>query len=259
MNGLLQGKEAANKRQRATELARRSRAHFTVRSLGGKLVISATLTLLLCLLLFAAFSWYLVKAFYEREARNASSVHLNSISQAYLEQSGASLHELAALAASTDVAGVLTQQEGAQGRLMTLLTMDLARDRLASLALVDTNGRGLAQVGEHLPGGLRALLDASLSGRAGTLLARQGNAWLLALETPVRAANGRVVGALVGTQPLDNFFADDLAKSNGPQVILCQGGQMLGSSERAFLQSLHGQSAAICAPGNTRIVESGRA
>ena len=41
---------------------------FTVRSLGGKLVISAALMLLLCMLLFSATSWYVLKSFYEHEA-----------------------------------------------------------------------------------------------------------------------------------------------------------------------------------------------
>ena len=41
---------------------------FTVRSLGGKLVISAALMLLLCMLLFSVTSWYVLKSFYEHEA-----------------------------------------------------------------------------------------------------------------------------------------------------------------------------------------------
>ncbi|HXZ05540.1 MAG TPA: ATP-binding protein [Ktedonobacteraceae bacterium] len=41
---------------------------FTVRSLGGKLVISAALMLLLCILLFSVTSWFVLKSFYEHEA-----------------------------------------------------------------------------------------------------------------------------------------------------------------------------------------------
>jgi signal transduction histidine kinase len=41
---------------------------FTVRSLGGKLVISAALMLLLCMLLFSVTSWYVLKSFYKHEA-----------------------------------------------------------------------------------------------------------------------------------------------------------------------------------------------
>jgi signal transduction histidine kinase len=41
---------------------------FTVRSLGGKLVISAALMLLLCMLLFSVISWFVLKSFYEHQA-----------------------------------------------------------------------------------------------------------------------------------------------------------------------------------------------
>jgi len=56
---------------------------FTVRSLGGKLVISAALLLLLCMLLFSVTSWYFLKSFYEHEARNDARLHLASIEKAY--------------------------------------------------------------------------------------------------------------------------------------------------------------------------------
>src|SRR5215472_7371928 len=52
---------------------------FTVRSLGGKLIISAALTLLLCMLLFSTASWLLLKIFYEHEARSDATAHLHAI------------------------------------------------------------------------------------------------------------------------------------------------------------------------------------
>ena len=52
---------------------------FTVRSLGGKLIISAALTLLLCMLLFSTASWLLLKFFYEHEARSGATTHLLAI------------------------------------------------------------------------------------------------------------------------------------------------------------------------------------
>jgi len=59
---------------------------FTVRSLRGKLVISAALMLLLCMLLFSVTSWYILKSFYELEARNDAGIHLSSIKGAYSTQ-----------------------------------------------------------------------------------------------------------------------------------------------------------------------------
>lgn len=256
MNGLLQEKEAERKRQRVKERARKSRAHFTARSLGGKLVISAALTLLLCMLLFAAISWYLVKAFYEREARNASSLNLSSISQIYLGQSGTHLRELRTLAASEEVADIFTWQTGAQQRLSTTLTQDLIRERLTGLTLIGEDQRILAQAGERLPDGLSPLLNAGFRGREGSMLALQGNAWELVLEAPTRDINGQVVGALIETQLLNSAFATNLAGDSELRVMLCQQGQMLGGSEAALLQNLREQSASICTPGATRIIES---
>ena len=62
---------------------------FTVRSLGGKLIISAALTLLLCMLLFSTASWLLLKFFYEHEARSGATAHLLAINKAYHTQMAA--------------------------------------------------------------------------------------------------------------------------------------------------------------------------
>src|SRR6266851_5397319 len=59
---------------------------FTVRSLGGKLIISASLTLLLCMLLFSTASWLLLRFFYEHEARSDAATHLGAIEKAYHTQ-----------------------------------------------------------------------------------------------------------------------------------------------------------------------------
>src|SRR5260370_8918390 len=55
---------------------RRVGMRFTVRSLGGKLIAGAALTLLLCLLCFSASSWYLLKIFYKHEAKKDAPPHL---------------------------------------------------------------------------------------------------------------------------------------------------------------------------------------
>lgn len=255
MNGLLQQQESEQKRQEGAELARKGRVRFTVRSLGGKLVISAALTLLLCMLLFGALSWYAVKAFYERAARGSATSNLSNISQLYVEQSGEHLRDLAKLAASAQVAGIFEQQAGAQKRLTTTLTLSLVHSQMTGLTLVDTGRRVLAQVGESLPGGLHTLISAGLRGQRASTLAKQGNIWELTLEAPVLNRDGRAIGALIETQPLDNHFAADLAGSSGLHVLLCQGEQVLGGSEQALLRSTKGT--AICIPEKAQMVESG--
>jgi signal transduction histidine kinase len=255
MNGLLQQYESEQSQQRGTEHARGGRVRFTVRSLGGKLVISAALLLLLCMLLFGALSWYAVKVFFERAARGSASANLHTISRVYVEQSEEHLSTLTALAASPEVAAVFAQQVDGQQRLTTAFTLALVRDRLTDLTLMDMDGRTLAQAGEGLPGGLHALISAGLGGQRASMLARQGNAWLLALTVSVRSGNRHVIGALIETQLLDNRFAADLAGSSGLHVLLCQGEQILGSSEQALLGEIEGK--AVCTPDQAQMVGSG--
>src|SRR5438552_9141909 len=59
---------------------------FTVRSLGGKLIISAALTLLLRLLLFSAGSWLSLKFYYEYAAKNVAPGHLTYLRKTYLDR-----------------------------------------------------------------------------------------------------------------------------------------------------------------------------
>lgn len=253
MDGLLQ----QSQQQGVTERARRSRARFTVRSLGGKLVLVAALTLLLCMLLFVAVSWGMVRAYYEREARSDASTHLSSLSQLYLEQSTQHLQSLATTATSAEVSGVLQHQPSARNGLTTLLTHDLVSERLASLALVDAGRLTQVQVGESLPGTEQDLLNAGLMGHAGSELVRQGHAWDLALETPVlRATTGQVMGVLFAVQHLDAYFASDLVTNGGLRVLLCQGRQLLGSSDDAITRHLLSTGTAFCLPGADQMSES---
>jgi signal transduction histidine kinase len=249
MNGLVRQKELVDQGQHTAELAKRSRVRFTVRSLGGKLVISAALTLLLCMLLFIAVSWYAVKSFYEREAGSAASANLASISSIYTQQSNALLHELQGEAADAEVRGVLSQEAGAQRRLSAVLLLDLIRNHLASLALVNQDQQTMLLVGESLPGGISMLLAAGRRGEAGSTLAERGRVWELALATPVRDIDGRMRGTLVGAQILDNTFASELTASGGQHVMLCRDGQVVGSSDQAIMQSVGTEMPNVCVPG----------
>ncbi len=228
-----------------------------MRSLGGKLVIGAALTLLLCVLLFTAVSWYLVRAFYEREASSNAQTHLASVSSTYLARSGARLRALAGETTSAEVGDVLIRhQTGAQQRLTTTFTLELVQQRLVSLALLNVHSQTVTRAGESLPGGLHNLIGAGLQGREGSLLIEHGNAWELVQEAPVHPKNGRVSGVLVEAQRLDSYFASDLTQSSGLNVILCQGNQILGTSEQALMQGLSTGGTGVCLPGVERSLDN---
>lgn len=256
MNALLQPKESADKQQEVTELPSKGRGRFIVRSLGGKLVISAALTLLLCMLLFGMLSLCLVKAYYEREAHNAAAAHLTRLSQTYLTLSGENLQRLARDAANPEIAGVLARQPGAQQRLTTTFTLALVHDHLASLALLNATGQELVEVGEALPEGLHQGVNIGLHGHEGSLLIRQDNTWALALEVPVHSSFGQMVGVLVETRLLDSDFADELTQGSGLHVVLCLGGHILGASEPAILQDLGTSATLVCTARTEQVIQS---
>lgn len=251
MDGLLQPGE----RQHIRELARKSRARFTVHSLGGKLVLVAALTLLLCMFLFVAVSWGLVRAFYQRQASNDASIHLSSLNQVYLAQSTQRLQSLTALTSNAEVSGTLQDQLGPSNALAAVLTQALVREHLTGLGLVNASRITLVQVGENLPDNEQALLSTGLRGHAASELVQQENNWDLALEAPVRSASGQVAGMLFAVQRLDAYFASDLAASGGLRVALCQGQQLLGSSDSAMTRSLLASRVAFCQVGTAQISE----
>ncbi len=97
---------------------------FTVRSLGGKLIVVATFILLLCMLLFALLSWLLLTFYSEHEARNAAQSHLFQAQQAYqaytttlrdeLRRSSADTALINAMATSQSSASQTQQDEASE-------------------------------------------------------------------------------------------------------------------------------------------------
>ena len=86
---------------------------FTVRSLGGKLIAGAALTLLLCLLCFTAASWFALKLFYEHEAKHDAAQHLALMQRAYQAQTAFLTSQLSATASNQALVTALAQPSSA--------------------------------------------------------------------------------------------------------------------------------------------------
>src|SRR2546430_6819414 len=82
---------------------------FKVRSLGGKLIFITGLTLLLCMILFSALSWGLLKFRSEREARSDATTHLASIKSSYQSQTTRLTLDLQQVAENTDITSMVSQ------------------------------------------------------------------------------------------------------------------------------------------------------
>src|SRR5579864_7334941 len=149
---------------------------FSLQSLGGKLIISAALTLLLCLLLFAATSWFLLRAFYEHEAKSAATAHIALIQHAYQEQIALLARELQGLARDPTLTNTLAHPTTpARQQPGIVLLQDLQPGRFSTLVLVSSQQQILASANippGKLPNNLLPLLTTGLQGRTATIIVR---------------------------------------------------------------------------------------
>src|SRR5437588_3971864 len=76
---------------------------FKVRSLGGKLISVAAITLLLCMVLFAGSSWEILHYLSEHETRSNASSHLSLLKKIYLARTATLMQDLQQMAQNPDI------------------------------------------------------------------------------------------------------------------------------------------------------------
>ena len=253
--------------------ARKVRMRFIVRSLGGKLILVAALTLLLCMLLFSALSWGLLKYLSEHEAKSDATAHLSIIKLAYQMQSATLIHELTREVQNSDVTTTLSRPSSLASRshLTDILTPMLPRYHLSSLDLISIGWRLLAHIGDLksignvVPPGTAPLVDQGLQGHVGTSLqmmmptdtrsSSSNDQWALSIAIPMRSRGGVLVSVLVAAQSIDDYFAQDLVRQNGLNVVLCQSKHMLGTTVRGLSTNQHLSVEALCTLGTLNIID----
>ena len=238
---------------------------FTVRSLGGKLIVSAALTLLLCLLLFSAASWYLLKSFYEHQAKSDAAAHLTLIEHDYQDQIASLIQEITKNEANdTKLEAALSQPLTASSRslLIDILTPALTEYRLSGLELIFKGGGSVSvppNEGDSAPLETMNLVDqgkvvTSLQIVPGTSSAH--TAWNVEIAVPVQNSTGVQVGVLVATQRIDDYFASDLVRNTGLNVVLCESGHMLGTTVHNIAAlDRHIAENALCTPGALNMID----
>ena len=238
---------------------------FTVRSLGGKLIVSAALTLLLCLLLFSAASWYLLKSFYEHQAKSDAAAHLTLIEHDYQDQIASLIQEITKNEANdTKLEAALSQPLTASSRslLIDILTPALTEYRLSGLELIFKGGGSVSvppNEGDSAPLETMNLVDqgkvvTSLQMVPGTSSVH--SAWNVEIVVPVQNSTGVQVGVLVATQRIDDYFASDLVGNTGLNVVLCESGHMLGTTVHNIAAlDRHIAENALCTPGALNMID----
>ena len=220
---------------------------FTVRSLGGKLVISAALMLLLCMLLFSVTSWYFLKSFYEHEARSDARIHLASIKSAYQMKIALMKEGLIAEAANPAIVATLINSK-LSARAFTELAIELATAKqkyhLALVSIISKQGKVL--IGDFDPSMNVSLKNQATSGETVSVLQMSE----LEIAVPVKNGAGGMIGVLLAAQDINDGFASDLLQtaqlqSDELNVALCLSKHMVGTTRD--IAALHQN--AFCAPG----------
>src|SRR6266487_3120288 len=198
---------------------------FTVRSLGGKLVISAALMLLLCMLLFSVTSWYFLKSFYEHEARSDARIHLASIKNAYQMKITLMKEGLITEAANPAIVATLINSK-LSARAFTELASTKQLYHLTSVSIISKKGLPLGDVNPFR--NVSLINQALMSGETVSALRMTE----LEIAAPIKNSMGANIGALVAAQDIDDYFASDLVRNSlaGFNVVLCESNHILGTT-----------------------------
>jgi signal transduction histidine kinase len=226
-------------------MVRKDLMRFIARSLGGKLIVVATLILLLCMLLFIVLSWSLFKFYSEHGARRDAQVHLLHIKQAYQADTTTLTNALNQLASSNDVTMTLSRpySQATHDRLQEILASRPISAHLSMLAIVSRSHRYLVQLGSidsddtNIPAALDPLVDQALQGQAVlTIQQVSGNQWTLNIGVPIRNAPGAATSVLLAAQRIDDYFAQDLTQRAGVNLVLCLDGRVQGVTGTTLVQ-----------------------
>jgi signal transduction histidine kinase/methyl-accepting chemotaxis protein len=229
---------------------------FTVRSLGGKLIISAALTLLLCMVLFAATSWYLLKTSYEHQATSDARLHLTLIQEAFEAQSSTIIDTLSKEARGSKLTTTALQR----------IFNNLLQYGFSDLAFVPKNGKVsdlLENAALKNAFATSNVVHQAFLGKAASAIQSSSNttttaesSWFIEYAVPVQDGNGKPNSALVATQPIDKNFANILVGTTDWNVILCQSQHILASNINEILIDKDAANGAVCKRDKVDIIDS---
>jgi signal transduction histidine kinase len=197
---------------------------FTVRSLGGKLVMSAAVMLLLCILLFSVSSWYFLKSFYEHEATIDAGIHLAAIDKAYQAKIAALIEDITAESKHHDLIAVLANPHKAltpasRGKLDKMLAALVSHDQLSSSAIISMKGSVIG--GDQVSPNTKSIIHKALSDNLFSELYMAD----IYVAVPINKKDaGEQIGVLFASQHIDGAFAAELVKATNTSLnfLLCE-------------------------------------
>ena len=247
---------------------------FTVRSLAVKIAIGAGLTLLLCMLLFSSMSWFLLKFYYEHEAKSDANTHLTLLRQTYRARASLLLQELSHEASNPTLVRLLAQTPTNASRYQLneqLLTI-YSRYHFSDVRVLGQQQEVLASisnVGARLSPDFSRLVATAMREESGIALTRStlestevtnaDASWDINYAVPIVSGAGTPMGVLVGIQHLDTYFVSDLLSESGAlNIALCQDAHVLGTTARGAMLNYLRNAAALCEPGVVTMFDAGQ-
>lgn len=230
---------------------------LTVWSLGEKFIIAATITLLLCVLLFSVAAVSLLKYHLEREAKSDAFLHLQTTGQAYIAESKALVQALT-LASHDNNVLTFAGNGTAITQAISILSKLQAQSNFSSLAIYSSHRQvRIPQLGDITVAAPTPLLNQALSGQATTMLLQttvdENTTWVLSVAAPLSGKNGNVVGALVGEKPLHEVFKDlPQLREQGQELAFCAGGAIQDTSMKEMRHAPSIAESVFCTPGSTK-------
>jgi signal transduction histidine kinase len=234
-----------------------------VRSLGGKLVISAALTLLLCMLLFSATSWYFLKSFYEHEAKSDARIHLASLKNAYKTNVDLMEESLITEAANPVLVATLTNPK-LSAKASAELSITERHYHFTSVSLISRGGKVVIGDADVHPFSNVSLISQALGGKAVSAL--QMTELIIAVPIKNSASVTNSIGALLAVRDINDDFAFELSEiaSNRPggdglNVVLCESKHIVGTTELDIAKlDQHISEDVLCKSGASNIIDGSK-
>src|SRR5947208_1216263 len=121
---------------------------FSMRSLGGKLIFVAALTLLFCMLLFTSLSWSLLKFYSVHDAKADALKYLPMLKREYQFNSDLLIRDLEAQGGKSNIIAAVSQPRSqlARTHIQEILAKVFGVYHLSTLAIISTNHIAVAQI-----------------------------------------------------------------------------------------------------------------
>src|SRR2546421_2426902 len=243
-------------------IARKVHMRFKVRSLGGKLIFITALTLLLCMILFSALSWGLLKFLSEREARSDATTHLASIKKSYQSQTTRLMLDLQQMAENTNITSTVSQPSTpSTGTLLreALFPFFMQHPNLLSADIFNKQHKvvGKLEYGINTSylnssSTTNVLINQALQRKEISGLQRSTTSstsqWVLSSAVPILDRKNIVSGVLIAAVPLDDNFAQSLVPKSGLDVVMCLEKHILRTTVRSFSFNQYLPEDTLCAP-----------